>query len=384
MFPPLQLNKSRTTLWNHAANPAGDAKMGTEITRETGPDGAWQPRKASRRRKPLARQSGGETSIKDAPSHYSETQSTPKDAVTQSLGWFSVGLGCAELFAPRAVARLIGIDEEEHSTLLRTYGLREIAAGVGILTRPKPSYWMWNRVIGDAIDLASLGKAMRSPDNDRTRLAGATLAVLGVMALDVLCSVHLTSEASEAAGHDDGSFSERECGDGTLPLVSIISVNKPVEEVYQFWKNPENFSRFMDKIDSVRVTSGRRTHWKVKGPPGLGVEWDAEVVTDTPNEMIAWESVDSPDVENSGTVRFRPAPGNRGTEVELQMNFKPKGGDLGKKIAKHFKAIPKTQMMNDLRRFKQVLELGEIVKSDASVVEGMHPARPPKHSELEG
>jgi uncharacterized membrane protein/uncharacterized protein YjeT (DUF2065 family) len=358
--------------------------MGTEITRETGTDGTWQPRTATRRPKAVARQSGGETSVKDAPSHYSETQSTEKDVVTQSLGWFSVGLGCAELFAPRAVARLIGIDEEEHTTLLRTYGLREIAAGVGILTRPKPTYWMWNRVIGDAIDLASLGKAMRSRHNDKTRLTGAALAVVGVMALDVLCSARLTSESSEAAGHDEGSFSDAESDDGTLPLLSIITVNKPVSEVYEFWKNPENFSRFMDKIDSVQLTSGRRTHWKVQGPPGLGIEFDAEIVTDTPNEMIAWESVDSAEIENSGTVRFRPAPGNRGTEVELQMNFKPKGGALGKKIAKHFSAIPKTQMMNDLRRFKQILELGEIVKSDASVVKGMHSARPPKYSDLEG
>jgi uncharacterized membrane protein len=358
--------------------------MGTEITRETGQDGDWQRRSTSRRNPPVARQSGGETFVKDAPSHYSETKSTEKDVVTQSLGWFSVGLGCAELFAPRAVARLIGIDEEEHTKLLRTYGLREIAAGVGILTRPKPTYWMWNRVLGDAIDLASLGKAMRSPEADKTRLSAATLAVAGVMALDVLCSMRLTSESSEAAGHDEGSFSEPSSEDGTVPVLSVITVNKPVEEVYEFWKNPENFSRFMEQIDSVHITSDRRAHWKVKGPPGLGIEFDAKIGTDVPNEMISWESVDSPDFENSGTVRFRLAPGNRGTEVELRINFIPKGGEVGKKIAEYFSAIPKTQIMNDLRRCKQIIELGEIVKSDASIVKGMHPARPPKYSELEG
>jgi uncharacterized membrane protein len=357
--------------------------MGTEITRETGQDGAWEPRSTSRRTKPATRRAGGEISTKDAPTHYSESRNTDKDPVTQALGWFSIGLGVAELFAPRATARLIGLDEEEHTTLLRTYGLREIAAGVGILTRPKPTYWMWNRVLGDAIDLASLGKAMRAPENNKTRLTAAALAVVGVMALDIICSISLTSEALPDGTQDDGSFKQAESSDGSLPLIAVITVNKPVEEVYEFWKNPENFSRFMDQIDSVRITSGRRAHWKVKAPAGLSVEWDAEVVTDTPNEMISWESVDSAELENSGTVRFRPAAGNRGTEIELQMNFKPKGGELGQRVAKYFSTIPRMQMMNDLRRFKQIIELGEIVKSDATAVKGMQPAQPPQYSELE-
>src|SRR3954468_18212657 len=291
--------------------------------------------------------------FKGAPRHASDFVASEKGPVTNFLGWFSVGLGLAELLAPDFVARLIGIDEERHERLLRAYGVREIAAGVGILTRPKPTYWLWNRVIGDAIDLASLGKAMRAPENNKTRLTGAALAVVGVMALDIICSISLTSEALPDGTQDDGSFTQAESSDGSTPLISVITVNKPVEEVYQFWKNPENFSRFMDQIDSVRITSGRRAHWKVKAPAGLTVEWDAEVVTDTPNEMIAWESVDSSEVENSGTVRFRPAVGNRGTEIELQMNYKPKGGALGQRVAKYFSMIPKTQMMNDLRRFKQ-------------------------------
>ncbi len=357
--------------------------MGTEITRETGHDGAWEPRSTSRRDTSTTRRAGGEISVKDAPTHYSETQRTEKDPVTQALGWFSLGLGLAEVFAPRAIARLTGLDEDEHITLLRTYGLREIAAGVGILTRPKPTYWMWNRLLGDAVDLASLGKAMRSPQNNRTRLTGATAAVLGVMALDVICSISLTSEALPEGTGDDGSFTLGESSDGSVPLTAVITVNKPIEEVYQFWKNPENFSRFMDQIESVRITSGRRAHWKIKAPPGLGIEWDAEVVTDKPNEVISWESVDSSELENRGTVRFRPAAGNRGTEIELLMNFKPKGGALGQRIAKYFSIIPKTQMMNDLRRFKQIIELGEIVKSDATAVNGMHPAQPPQYSELE-
>lgn len=358
--------------------------MGTEITRESGQDGAWAPPSTTRRSKSAGRRAASETSAKDAPAHYTETQRTEKDPITQSLGWFSIALGAAEVFAPQAVARAIGVDEREHRTLLRSYGLRELAAGIGILSRPKPTYWMWNRVVGDAVDLASLAKAMRSPGTDKTRLTGATIAVLGVTALDILCSVALTSESNPAAGHDEGSFTLPENKNGALPVVAVVTVGKPVEEVYNFWKNPENFSRFMGQIESVRIINNRRSHWKINAPAGLAIEWDAEVVLDTPNEMISWQSVDTADVDNTGTVRFRPAAGNRGTEVELETDFKAKGGELGQRLAKFFMTIPRTQLMNDLRRFKQIMEVGEVVKSDASVVKGMHPARPPKFSELEG
>jgi uncharacterized membrane protein len=162
----------------------------------------------------------------------------------------------------------------------------------------------------------------------------------------------------------------------------VITVNKPIEEVYKFWKDPENFSRFMGRIDTVRATEPGRSHWTIKGPADLNIEWDAEVSTDIPNDAISWRSVNG-DVDNTGTVRFRRAAGDRGTEVELEVHFKPKGGEVGERIAKFLLAIPRTQLMNDLRRFKQIMELGEIVKSDASVVKGMHPAQPSKYSEME-
>ena len=357
--------------------------MGTELTRETERETTREPR-TSQRRSPANKRVASETSVKDAPIHYTETRKTEKDPLTQFLGWFSIGLGAAEVLAPRAVARLIGVDEDEHTTLLRAYGVRELAAGVGILTRPKPTYWMWNRVIGDAVDLASLGRAMRSPDTNKTKLTAATIAVLGVAALDVLCSVGLTSESSPAAGHDEGSWTLPQVGDGMQQLSAVVTVNKPVEEVYAFWKDPQNLPLLMESLESVRITSGRRSHWKAKGPAGLSVEWDAETITDNPNELIMWSSVEESDVFNMGTVRFSPAVGGRGTEVALEMEFKPKGGIVGEKLTKFFAAIPKTQLRNDLRRFKQLIELGEIVKSDSTAVKGMHPAQPPKYTELEG
>jgi uncharacterized membrane protein len=353
--------------------------MGTELTHESGTDPGVISRKKGRSPRSTR---AGEFAADDAPQHYTESRNKDKDPLTQALGWFSIGLGLAEVLAPRAVARVIGVDEDEHTTLLRVYGVRELAAGIGILTRPKPTYWMWNRVLGDSIDLATLGKAMRSPDTNKARLTAAMIAVAGVTALDVLSSVNLTSESSPAAGHDEGSFSMAESDEGEV-LSAVITVNKPIEEVYAFWKDPQNLPLFMDQLQAVRITSGRRSHWTAKGPPGMTVEWDAETITDVPNEMISWSSVDDAEVQNTGTVRFRRAAADRGTEVELEMEFKPKGGAIGGKIAKLFSMVPKTQMKNDLRRFKQMIELGEIVKSDSTAVKGMHPAQPPRYTELE-
>jgi uncharacterized membrane protein len=322
--------------------------------------------------------------VKDAPKHYSETPDH-KDAITKFLGWFSIGLGLAEVLAPTQVARLIGLDEEdEHTTLIRAFGMRELAAGVGILARPKPTYWLWNRVLGDTMDVATLGKAMRNEKNDRTRLLATTLAVLGVTALDIVQSVRLTSEKLPATGHDEGSFELAEAHDGVQHVGAAITVNRPVEEVYEFWKNAQNFSRFMSQIESVRITGGGHTYWKAKAPAGLSVEWDAVTVEDVPNELISWQSVDSSEVDNTGTVRFARAAGDRGTEVRLEMEFRPKGGVVGAKLARFFAMIPKTQLQTDLRRFKQLIELGEIVHSDASIHKGMHPARPSERSEREG
>lgn len=315
--------------------------------------------------------------VKGAPRHSSDFVASEKDPVTNFLGWFSIGLGLAEVFAPEAVARFIGVDEEEHTTLFRAYGVREIAAGLGILLRPKPTYWMWNRVIGDAIDLGTLRRAMGNRKNDKGKLTMAALAVGGVAALDIASSIRLTSEASPAAGHDAGSFTVETADNDNAVLAATITVNKPVTEVYGFWKDPRNYASFIDHIESVNPETGGRSRWKVKAPAGLTVEWDAEVVADNPNEMIRWRSTPESKVSNTGTVTFKTAPGNRGTIVKLQVEYKPKAGLIGSQAAKIFSVISKTQLSNDLRRFKQLIEIGEIVRSDATAGPGTpHPAQP--------
>ena len=285
--------------------------------------------------------------------------------LARALGWFSIGLGLAEVVAPHGVARLIGIEADEgNRRLLRGMGMREIASGLGILSQRRPTPWVWSRVAGDAMDLALLGSAMRSETAQKGRVVAATAAVLGVTALDVYCGTRLQS------GDTDGPT------DNTLEIKTALTVGRSPEEVYRFWRDFDNLPRFMNHLEAVRITGERTSHWKAKAPIGMTVEWDAEIIEDRPNELIVWQSLERADVENSGSVRFSPAPGNRGTEIFLEMRFHPPGGVIGAKLARIFDEVPKTQMRNDLRRFKQVMETGEVVHSDDSIEPGPNPARP--------
>jgi uncharacterized membrane protein len=145
-----------------------------------------------------------------------------------------------------------------------------------------------------------------------------------------------------------------------------IVVNAPVERVYQLWTDFENFPRFMRHLRSVRVTGPRTSHWVANGPAGTAVEWDAEITADTPNELIAWRSAAGADVDNSGIVQFERRPGDRGTIVRVEIEYRPPGGVAGAIIARLFNESPEQQIYDDLHRMKQVIETGEVVRSDGS------------------
>jgi uncharacterized membrane protein len=142
--------------------------------------------------------------------------------------------------------------------------------------------------------------------------------------------------------------------------------------VYGFWHDFENLPRFMDFLQSVRYTGDRRTHWVAKGPAGSQIEWDAEIVIDEPNRMIAWRSAPESPFQTSGSVRFESAPGNRGTLVRVEVEFTRGIAVLGKVL----KMGLGPRIMHDLRTLKQLLEVGEVTRSEASLHPGMHPAQP--------
>ena len=276
------------------------------------------------------------------------------EKVARGLGWFSIGLGLAQLVAPRAVAAMCGLGGSP-TGLIRMCGLREIASGVLIIGRGgKPAAGMWSRVAGDAMDLATLAGAAALPRTDKRALAITTATVLGVTALDVLCAQELSRK--------DGTMTE----DGALRVTRSITIRRRPDEIYQFWRDVENFPRFMTHLQSVRATGADTSHWVASAPGGTTVEWDAVLTADRPGELIAWRSLEGAEVENAGTVRFEPRPGQRGTIVRVEMEYRPPGGIAGAALAMLFGQSPQQQLYDDLHRLKQVLETGEVVRSDGS------------------
>ena len=282
------------------------------------------------------------------------------------LGWFSVGLGLAQIATPGGLARMIGVRPDARTrTVMRTVGMREFASGAGILSRPRPAGWVWARLGGDAIDLMLLGRALRSDKAQKSRVAAATAAVIGITALDLLDAQRLRRTSNGSMGGTTADGVPRRT-DGATRVVRALTINRRPEEVYRFWRNFENLPRFMTHLESVQVISERRSHWQAKAPAGRSVEWDAEIAEDRPNELIAWRSLPGADVKNSGSVRFTHAPGGRGTEVRVELQYSPPAGALGALVAKLFGEEPDLQLHDDLRRLKQVLEVGEVVRSEGS------------------
>ena len=270
--------------------------------------------------------------------------------LAEGLGWFSVGLGAAAIVAPKAVATLTG---GGRSAVARSVGVRELATGIGILTQRNPAPWLWSRVIGDVIDLAVLGTSMSRGRAGRGRATFSFAAVAGILAVDALAATQLTRHArhplvSGVAAPTDLYFE-----------TSIATIKSP-EECYRFWRNIENLPRFMDSLESVRQVDERRFHWVPKKSAPITLEWDCEITEDRPGAALAWRTLNGAEVPNAGSVLFEAAPSGRGTIVRLSIHYRPKGGRLTAALAKLLRQDPQSQVQEDLRRFKQLLETGEI------------------------
>ena len=161
-----------------------------------------------------------------------------------------------------------------------------------------------------------------------------------------------------------------------IHVFRTITINRTPEDIYAFWRNLANLPQFMAHLESVEE-SGQTSKWRAKGPAGVPITWDAEIVLDHPGERLAWRSIEgTTTVPSRGVVRFNQAPAERGTEVQVELKYEPPGGALGAAFAKLFGKEPGQQIAGDLRRLKQVLETGEVLHSDASIHDGPHPARP--------
>lgn len=268
--------------------------------------------------------------------------------IGKGLGWLSLGLGLAELLAARAISRLIGLsDDGKAPTIVRLDGLRELATGALFFNQPDRPIAPWLRVAGDALDLASLALAMPSSES-KPRTIGALAIVGGAAVLDAFAGIR---QARRRLG---------------TPIKRAVTIGKPAREVYDYWRQLENLPQFMSWIESVRDLGDNRSHWVVKTPGGLRFEYDAEITEDVPGRRIAWRSMPGASVPNRGMVTFIDAPGGRGTEIIVELEV---AAPLGKTVATR-------EAAGDLRRLKQVLEIGEITLSYTSIQPGRHPARP--------
>jgi len=271
------------------------------------------------------------------------------DSLERGLGWFSIGLGAAAVAAPRLVGWLSG---SRSPTVMRLVGARELAAGVGILTQRDRAPWLWSRVVGDTFDLAALSVAFARGDR-RGRAGFALAAVAGVAALDLLAAVRLTGTRT---GRSVPGLSART----DIYLERSVAVSKSPQECYRFWRSLENLPRFMESLESVRQLDERRSHWVAKGPMATRLEWTSEITADRPGEEIGWRTLEDSGAANAGSVRFETAPGGRGTIVRVTLHYSPLGGALGAGLVRLLGHDPQSRVREDLRRFKQVMETGEV------------------------
>jgi uncharacterized membrane protein len=165
------------------------------------------------------------------------------------------------------------------------------------------------------------------------------------------CAVYdrLEIDRSQTNGHESGVQVER-----------TLTVNRPREEVYRYWRRFENLPRFMKNLERVETLDERRSRWTASAPLGQTVEWEAEMLEDVKGEKISWRSLPGSQIENSGVVRFKDAPYGRGTEVHVMLRYNPPGGKVSDLMARLFGDSPQQQVEEDLRRFKAIVETGQI------------------------
>ena len=224
-----------------------------------------------------------------------------KDPLAQFLGWFSIGLGSAQIGAPRTLCKLVGADGDGFApTLMRLMGVRELAQGTGILVRPRPTAWLWSRVAGDALDLSLL--ALTAVKNRRARTAFTIANVLAVTVPDVYESRFLSRKQGPVRS--------------ARLIRKAVTIHRPRAEVEDAWRAAAELRR---KVD-----------------------------------------------ERGASASFAEAPGDRGTEVVVEFEHDPPAGDLGAAVQKLTGRDLATQLSDDLRRFKQQVETGEVVRSEST------------------
>ena len=184
------------------------------------------------------------------------------------------------------------------------------------------------------------------------------LAGLGLLARGASGWCPVTAALDPNAQNDTEITKRHLAGPRGIIVEDAITIYRPVSDVYSYWRNLENLPSFMEHLEEVRVTDRFHSHWVARGPLGVHVEWDAEIINDIPPTLLSWKSVGHSEVVSAGSVRFKAA-GEHATRVQVKLQYDPPAGKLGATVAWLTGEDPQQQIAEDLRRFKQIVETGD-------------------------
>lgn len=193
-------------------------------------------------------------------------------------------------------------------------------------------------------------------------MAGAMIAAAGTTLIYRGATGHCPVYASTGINTANGDTDTRTAlsRNRGVNVEEVVRINRPAYELFRYWRNFESLPTFMDHLVSVKQLDSNRSHWVAKAPAGRTVEWDAEIINEVADELIAWRTRDHADVVSAGSVNFKAAPNGRGTDVRVRLQYHPPAGKLGAAIAWMFGEEPSQTIHEDLRRFKRLMEAGEI------------------------
>lgn len=194
----------------------------------------------------------------------------------------------------------------------------------------------------------------------RRRLSSALMGLGGGMLIRRGASGHCNVYEALGVNRSDATTRIGRSLSRGIDVEECVTINRPSSELYAFWRDFKNLPRIMRHLERVDVVDDKRTRWTAEGPAGQLLQWEATITQDRPNELIAWKTTERSDVPSQGSVRFRPASGDRGTVVEVMLKYRPPGGMLGAGIAKLFRREPAQEIREDLARFKAEMETGEV------------------------
>jgi uncharacterized membrane protein len=210
----------------------------------------------------------------------------------------------------------------------------------------------WASAVGGGV-LTAYGLSRRSP-------AGVVMAALGGALVARGVTGHCSGYGALGVRTSEHNEGTEGLARRSIKIEEAVTIDRSAEQLYHFWRNFANLPRFMRHLESVTVQDKTHSHWVAKAPMGRTVAWDAEVINDIEGRLIAWKSLPGADVDNAGSVHFDPATGGRGTVVRVVLEYAPPAGRVGAAFARLSGEEPEIQVADDLRRFKALMETGEV------------------------